>query len=83
MFKKSNHKGLALAILALFLSFSVMSAELLTQAEMDTIEAFQSDLKKTEGQRDVFKFALKKIKANPSKVEAILKSLNLWEKIND
>lgn len=61
--------------------FCFTRADILSQADMQEIETFTSDVKLYEGRSKVFWFALQKIKANPSNYEAILKSLNLWEKL--
>jgi hypothetical protein len=78
--------GFILAIYACFLVTNtikgeVLQASTLTAQDMQEIEAFQSDLVKYQEQSKVFRFALSKIKAKPDKVEAILKSLNLNDKL--
>jgi hypothetical protein len=75
--------GFIVAIVALFIIGGVtpIEASTLTASDMQEIEAFISDVAKAQGQAKVFWFALQKIKANPARVEAILKSVNLWDKI--
>jgi hypothetical protein len=74
--------GVTIAI-TFFFSFNSFAprAYALTASDMQEIEIFQSDLAKAQGRADLFWFALKKIKANPSNYKQILQSVNIWEKL--